>query len=462
MSIFPKNGIQLAGIEIDFPSIEEFYNLNEDSTNNDTKDKALQLLLKQLKEDSIKVDRKIKEQLRDSIEKSWKKLQYPNNDKTILYPFFKKLENARSKKVRIMHFGDSQIEADRITSYVRNELQKLFGGNGAGLFSIEQVTRKMSVKQSHSKNWKRYAGFGRKKDTTIKHTKYGALLAVSKYSPIEKKPDTIVYRSWVSIKKPTASYSKTKNYSELSIFYGNSSSKSFVEIYADSVSIFKDSLENSHSVRMKKVNFSQTPKEIYINFSGLESPDFYGLSIESKNGVIMDNIPLRGASGTEFSKQDRTCLKEMINLLSPSLLILEFGGNTIPYIKSRERAFKYGRWFGAQIRLLKSICPETAIIVIGPADMSKKEGTEFITYPLLSDVRDALKENTFNQGAVFWDMYEAMGGPGTMPKWALENPPLASKDYIHFTSKGAKKIASLFFDSLKEDYDSYVLDVKSD
>ena len=94
--------------------------------------------------------------------------------------------------------------------------------------------------------------------------------------------------------------------------------------------------------------------------------------------------------------------------------------------------------------------------------MSKKEGTEFITYPLLSDVRDALKENTFNQGAVFWDMYEAMGGPGTMPKWALENPALASKDYIHFTSKGAKKIASLFFDSLKEDYDSYVLDVKSD
>ena len=72
MSIFPKNGIQLAGIEIDFPSIEEFYNLNEDSTNNDTKDKALQLLLKQLKEDSIKVDRQIKEQLRDSIEKSWK------------------------------------------------------------------------------------------------------------------------------------------------------------------------------------------------------------------------------------------------------------------------------------------------------------------------------------------------------------------------------------------------------
>ena len=169
----------------------------------------------------------------------------------------------------------------------------------------------------------------------------------------------------------------------------------------------------------------------------------------------MDNIPLRGASGTEFSKQDKGCLKEMFDYLKPSLLILEFGGNTIPYIKSKERAYKYGKWFGSQIKLLKSLCPNAKIIVIGPADMSKKEGTEFITYPLLSEVRNALKEYTFEQGGVFWDMYEAMGGAGTMPKWALEVPPLASKDYIHFTSKGARKISELFYQALLEDYQSY-------
>ena len=87
--------------------------------------------------------------------------------------------------------------------------------------------------------------------------------------------------------------------------------------------------------------------------------------------------------------------------------------------------------------------------------MSKNEGTTFATYPLLSEVRNALKQHTFSEGGAFWDMYEAMGGENTMPKWAEETPPLASKDYIHFTSKGAKKIAELFYAALKEDYDAY-------
>ena len=47
-----------------------------------------------------------------------------------------------------------------------------------------------------------------------------------------------------------------------------------------------------------------------------------------------------------------------------------------------------------------------------------------------------------------------------MPKWAEENPPLASKDYIHFTSKGARKIAELFYSSLKEDYNAYKEQIK--
>lgn len=456
MSLFPNGGAAVFGIDLTFPSISSFYKIEADSSNVvDNKQIELAALIEQLRLDSIKVDQALKKQLKDSIEKAWKNIQYPNNDKSVLYPFFEKLDQARNKKVRIMHFGDSQIEADRITSYVRNELQKLFGGYGAGLFAVEQVTRKMSVKQTHSENWKRYAGFGRKKDTAIKHKKYGALLAFSKYSPIIKSADSTNFSSWISIKKPTASYSRTKNYQELYLFYGNGAKKSHLQVLADSALVFMDSLESGSEVKFKKINFSSTPKEIRLLFKAQESPDFYGLSIEGKNGVVMDNIPLRGASGTEFSKQDKTCLKQMFDLLKPSLLILEFGGNTIPYIKSKERAYKYGRWFGSQIKLLKTLCPDAAILVIGPADMSKKEGTTFATYPLLSEVRNALKQHTFSEGGAFWDMYEAMGGENTMPKWAEETPPLASKDYIHFTSKGAKKIAELFYAALKEDYDAY-------
>ncbi len=454
MFSFPKKGLNISGFVLKFPNSSEFFGLNKEAVV-DNEEELLKIIFSELKADSIKLDEENKQRLLDSIYDSWKKLQYPNGNKTILYDFFEKLDNAKKNKVRIIHFGDSQIEADRITSYIRNELQKKFGGNGAGLFSVEQVTRKMSVKQKHSENWERYAGFGRKKDTAVKHSKYGVLLAFSKFSPIKAPDSSIVYDSWISIDKPTSSYSKTKSYHQLKLFYGNSKHKTKVDLLVNGAFIESDSLLSGERIKLKEYQFSSTPNNIKLNFSGMESPDVYGLSIEGNKGVVMDNIPLRGASGTEFSKQDKEALKEMFSFLKPDLLILEFGGNTVPYMKTKERCFKYGSWFESQVKTLKKMNPNAAILVIGPGDMSKKENTQFNTYPLLPEVRNALKEATFNVGGVFWDMYEAMGGKNTMPKWAALDPPLASKDFIHFTSKGSKKIAELFYKTLEEDYNQY-------
>ena len=61
--------------------------------------------------------------------------------------------------------------------------------------------------------------------------------------------------------------------------------------------------------------------------------------------MVVDNIPLRGASGTEFAKVAYESLKQMHQLLQPDLFILEFGGNTIPYIATTQRAKAYGSYF---------------------------------------------------------------------------------------------------------------------
>jgi len=90
---------------------------------------------------------------------------------------YKKLHNAFSlmekasnsnRPVRIMHFGDSQIEADRITSFIREKLQQQFGGNGPGLLEMKPVTQKLTWQVDASDSWKRYTLFG-KIDSTITH-----------------------------------------------------------------------------------------------------------------------------------------------------------------------------------------------------------------------------------------------------------------------------------------------------
>ena len=95
-------------------------------------------------------------------------------------------------------------------------------------------------------------------------------------------------------------------------------------------------------------------------------------------------------------------------------------------------------------------------IIIGPADMAKKQKTEFITYPILEDVISALKKAAFETNSCFWDMYINMGGENSIQKWVLEQPSLAARDYIHFTNRGAKKIADFFIEDFMRDYKNYL------
>jgi lysophospholipase L1-like esterase len=393
----------------------------------------------------------------DSLSKFRKSIQLNNKGETTLNRFFKALDNAKSKKVRIMHYGDSQIEADRITSYLRNELQKKFGGYGVGLFPIIQVAPKMSVNIEYSENWKRYPGFGRK-DSTVAHMKYGALMAFCRYAPIPQSEivnDSLNFEGWITLNKPRASYSKTKSHTQLNVYLSNSHTAVNYYILANGEVIKSGVISANTPYEKIQANFSQTPEEIKINFSGKGSPDIYGISLEGNNGVVMDNIPLRGSSGTIFTKQNATLLSNMYASLSPSLIIMEFGGNTIPYIKNKKGADDYGRWFKSQINFMKKLNPNAAIIVIGPGDMSVKEKTEYVTYPELENVRDALKNAAISSGCLFWDMYEVMGGKNSMPKWVEAEPSLAASDYIHFSPKGAKKIAEEFNKRLFKMYNEY-------
>jgi lysophospholipase L1-like esterase len=456
MFAFPEKGIQIGNSTLKFPTANDFFlpKIEEDSLS------KIQDDLAELFDSTIvvsEIDSAIIQHKLDSLKKFRQGLQLNDKGKSAMHRFFAALDNAKKKKVRIMHYGDSQIEADRITSYLRNELQKKFGGYGAGLFPIVQVARKMSVNTEYSENWKRYPGFGRK-DSTVTHKKYGALMAFCRYAPIPQTDiisDSIKYEAWLKIRKPRISYGRTKSYTQLKIFLSNSHTSINYNIMADGETVKSGLIDPNTPFQTLQVNFATTPEEITVTFNGSDSPDIYGISLEGGSGIVMDNIPLRGSSGTIFTKQDATLLSNMYASLSPSLILMEFGGNTIPYIKTEKGATDYGRWFKSQINFMKRLNPNAAIIVIGPGDMSVKEKTEYVTYPYLEDVRNALKEAAISSGCVFWDMYEVMGGKNSMPKWVEAEPSLAASDYIHFSPKGAKKIAEEFNTKLFEMYNAY-------
>jgi hypothetical protein len=218
--------VKIGFIELTFLSKEDFQNdviveekfiaeapivINYDSIN-----RANQIILDSL--NNLKV-LKLKH-IRDSIIFTEKNIQYPSNNPELLYRFFKKLDNAKFKKVRIMHYGDSQIEGDRISGRLRQRLQNEFGGKGPGLFAIIPATRKISLNNTPSKNWVRKTGFGPYIDKKVNHKKYGALFSFCKMVEDSTYIDSnFIFNGEITIKKPTKSYKLCKSFKKLKIYY---------------------------------------------------------------------------------------------------------------------------------------------------------------------------------------------------------------------------------------------------
>jgi hypothetical protein len=102
----------------------------------------------------------LKEVFSDTLEGRFK-IQYPEQQDTLLYAFFRALRQANREVVRVLHYGDSQIEGDRITSSLRYKLQNRFGGCGAGMLPlVDPLGNRTSVLIKSDGTWIRYKAFG--------------------------------------------------------------------------------------------------------------------------------------------------------------------------------------------------------------------------------------------------------------------------------------------------------------
>lgn len=392
----------------------------------------------------------------DSLKKNIVRIEYPQGDSRLLYPFFRSLTYSEDSGniVRIMHYGDSQIEGDRMTALLRNRFQEKFGGYGPGLVpALQAYDFSYAILQSNSDNWMRYALYG-ERDTTINHRRYGALASFCKFEKESSKNDTSEYEAWISFKQSPYSYKNTKKFERCRIFYGQNKESFLSQVYSNNELIDADIFPPSEKLNEINWVFDEPKKQILLKFTGKSSPEIYGVSLEPQSGVLIDNIPMRGCSGNIFTSIDFTNLKSMLSRLDVKLIMLQYGGNVVPHVV--DDYSYYEDIFYRQIIYLKKACPEASILVIGLADMSIKEKNHYVTYPNLEKVKEAVRSAAIRAGAAYWDTYKAMGGKNSMPSWVFAEPPLASKDFVHFNPQGAAIIAQMLYNALMYDYRIFV------
>jgi alginate O-acetyltransferase complex protein AlgI len=360
-----------------------------------------------------------------------------------LQGFLDSLNYSRGQ-VRIIYYGDSQIEGDRITSYIRHTLRAGKEGTGPGLFlPLTPVMYSRSVWLSSSSNWIRY-NYLSYKAGEISHKNLGPFMTICRYLP-EGKITFEPAKAYVKIRPSKIADTAATVYDRLRLFYENREGEVSFKVKGDGEKLFSDTLKIGRGLNEIKCKLYQA-REIELEFEGRVSPDIYGISIESEAGLIVDNIPQRGSAGLEFTMVDRDNLKESYKKLLPDLFILQYGLNIVKNI--RDNYSYYQKGLTRQILLLKEISPTTPVIVIGVTDMALSDGDSIKSYTNIPAIIEAQKRASLITGAIFWNSYAAMGGKSSIIKWENKKPPLAQKDFVHFTNPGADTLSSLLIASL--------------
>ncbi|QNB00857.1 GDSL-type esterase/lipase family protein [Massilia sp. Se16.2.3] len=213
---------------------------------------------------------------------------------------------------------------------------------------------------------------------------------------------------------------------------------------------------------------------------------FHGLELASAQSkpYVLDVFGYPGATAASWRSANQDYLRAWFAQRQYQLVMLEFGtneGNVKPFDLAA-----YRKMLTESVRNMKATFPTAACVLIGPGDRGvlvprslnvrrkgagadrkagKKAGKKAARIAAAKGAKSGRKraavdlfqystihaainrvqaEVAQDAGCLAWSMQDAMGGPGRAYGWAQQSPALMSKDLIHFTVAGYRRLAQEF------------------
>ena len=354
-----------------------------------------------------------------------------------LSDFFNDLAQ-NNTQIRIAYYGDSAIEGDLISQTVRDSLQRQFGGNGVGFVPLVSHLNgfRRSVNLHFSDDWAMI-----KMNKTAPEGIYFGYLgsaftcknvfteenSIGSEEPVLNTADTISLDSDVPIvidaplvtpvEKPahegiySARFSASKRFPGTSVFttsrlfysaplsdespYG----KVKVKVGEDIKEIDLAGTEMVNDVNL----YPGACRRIELDFDSICNQLIFGVSFESKRGVILDNLPLRGNSGVWLNRIQTDIMQSFQKTLDVDLVILQFGLNVL-----NTEMTDYS-WYETEmnqvIRHVKRGFPGASILVVGPADKAVRLNEKMQTDPSINLITNVLRSVSEKNEVAFFSFF---------------------------------------------------------
>ncbi|MBI1268265.1 MAG: hypothetical protein GC193_12640 [Cryomorphaceae bacterium] len=348
---------------------------------------------------------------------------------------------AGTRSFNILHFGGSHVQAGSIGVRMRQLLEQLSWGitNERGWLFPYRVGNSNSTQNTRSEatgEWtlQRCAS---NKD----HAAWGMGGIV-----VSTATDSATLKIWAW--KPDSS-----NYrgNEVRLFY-NMQIASYTPTWVGA--------ENPVSTRIDSTlgciihTFEQEVDTLHWQFVQTDSVQI-GIEVQGcqllsqEHGITYNEIGVNGASTASYLRCEQ--MEMQLPSIKPDLVIFGIGINDAHVPQDDFSSVAFTNRYDSLIAVLRTSNPEVRFLFLTNNDSYYKK-----RHPNqnASSVRTCMYSLAEKHGAAVWDLFEIMGGLGSIKSW--EDEGLAKSDYIHLTRQGYYLQAELLFQAFMQSYGDHL------
>ena len=412
-------------------------------------------------------------------------------NKEVLKPFIDKLNENRV--TQILFLGDSHIQADWITSFLRNKFQEKYGNAGRGLvfpYAVANSNGPDDFTSATNQTWENFR-LVYEQDVFPQMGASGFVIGNQKESFLEikfKNPEetfdkVIIFNDEkmngekFQLYKENQSLSNFVSKSAERMKYTVLSGETFPELaskfYTTTTKLaqlngvgIKNPMEGN-SYQIDKISFNYNPdfenlieKIADYQFSGdktlvqLSEPQntflmktntssgntFYGFQFlkNVNKGVVFNTVGVNGATYGDFLKYSLQI--EQLNSIQPDLVMISLGTNESLSSITKE---DFQKNISDLVSKFKEQNPNLPILLISPTDNRLKSQK-------IKELVSWIEESAQLKKVAFFNLYEATGGSGYFKK-AL-NKKEANTDGVHFLRLGYEFQAEKIWTAISENF----------
>lgn len=354
--------------------------------------------------------------------------------------FYRALDEAGRRPVRIAYFGDSFIEGDILTADLRALLQARYGGCGVGYVDIASPIKDFRPTVRHAfDGWESHAWTD---STGFDHRLQG--IAGRYFFPGAG--------AYVELRGQSEYAARLDTCQKAGILFANRGWATLgVRVNGGEAKMRRF----RPSRRLQAATVDGRIGRVRWTVAQADSTIFYGLFLDGMRGITLDNLSLRASSGLSICTIPENTLRAFGELRPYDLVVLQYGLNI-----ATEQGRNYDRYVSGMrtsIDRIKAAFPGASILLVGVGDRDVRDDAgRWQTMPGIRHLLRYQQNLAVDCGVAFWNLFGAMGGSGSMARLVEADPPMANLDYTHINFRGGKHLAVLLYEALmhgKEQFD---------